>query len=105
MDSRFTKEVLEQTKVESGEAEINNVVVGNFPLMKQPVDYQITIHVNNMLNAYGKSVIKQFKEHLYNPEAVGGIQIKRLVNHYGIDAMRDWFTLIYGWDFTEQKVG
>jgi hypothetical protein len=87
------------------EQEVNNVIVVGFPLSRQPVDYQLTIHINNMLNAYGPSVIKQFKEHLYNPESIGGVQIKNLINHYGLDAVKGWFTLIYGWDFTEQKVG
>ena len=88
------------------EIEVNNVIVVGFAMLDKPIDVQLTIHINNLINTYGKDLIKEFKLKLYNPENDyhGGQQIKQLVNHYGLDTVKNWFTLIYGWDFT-QKAG
>jgi hypothetical protein len=95
MDNRSTKQPL------TGESS-NNITVGKFALLNQPVDYQITVHINNLIITYGKYIIKDFKSHLYEPNDLSGLVVRQLCDHYGIDKMRQWFTLIYGWDFTEK---
>jgi len=98
-------QAMETKKV--AEIEINNVIDGNFSLSKMPVDYQLTVHINNLLSTYGKKIIQEFKAALYeqdNPEIYHSIIIIRIINHYGIDKVKAWFTLIYGWNFT-QKAG
>lgn len=79
------------------------VTIGNFPLMNMPIDYQLTIHVNNLLVFYGNGIIKEIKKELYG-EAYSLFYTKNLVIHYGASKVQDWFTLIYGWDFNK-KVG
>jgi hypothetical protein len=79
-----------------------------FKLMREPIDYQITVHVTNLLNTYPKNEVTQtFKAFLYNPEAMdkvhSGQTIKALITYYGVEKFRNWFTLIYGWEF--KKVG
>lgn len=85
------------------------VIQGDFPLKRSPIDYQLTIHINNLLLTYDKRhIIAAFKEHLNNPEKYAnsfqyGGSIRNLVNHYGVETLRNWFTEIYGWEF--KKVG
>lgn len=82
---------------------VNNVVEVGFALKTSPVDVQLTVHVNNLLNTYGAQVINEFKDKLNNPESVGGQQITQLINYYGIEVVKNWFTLIYGWDFKKVR--
>lgn len=82
---------------------MENVIVGKFNLMNSPDLAQITIHVNNLLITYGKDVIKEFKEKLYNPDSsIGGLTVRQLIEYYGQERMQEFFTLIYGWDFNKK---
>lgn len=97
MDNSAIKE-----EVKEGE-----LVSGNFPLALQPLDLQITIHVNNLINTYGsKAIVKEFKTLLNDPPLIeesrfGSLVIRQIIRYYGISKMREWFTLIYGWQFED----
>lgn len=80
------------------------VETGNFPLMEMPIMAQLTIHINNLILTYGKDVIQDFKIQLTQNENVGGLTIEQLINYYGQDTLKQYFTLIYGWSF-DQKAG
>lgn len=89
------------------EVKEGELVNGNFPLASQPQDLQITIHVNNLLNTYGKHVTKELKHILNNPEQLedyqfGSLVIRQLIRYYGISKMRQWFALVYGWTFDKK---
>lgn len=84
--------------------EIDNVEYKVFPMSVSPIDYQITIHVTNMINTYDKPIIKAFKYYLYNPESLNDSQVysirtKEIIQYYGVEVMRDWFNCFYGWEF------
>ena len=82
--------------------QLNNVVNVEFKLLEWPVTAQITIHVNNLILTYGNKVLGDFKNHLYQNESTGGLTIEQLINYYGHDKMKEYFNLIYGWNFTEK---
>lgn len=87
--------------------EINNVVVSDvFALCKTPDAYQLTIHVTNLIETYGPTIIKAFKGYLYNPETLltnmSEVRVRVIINHYGIPTCQKWFTDIYGWDFKKE---
>jgi hypothetical protein len=81
---------------------VGQVINVHFPLRDKPLDVQITVHINNVLNCYGKTLIKDFKEKLYNPEIESNRLVNRIIDHYGIENIKQWFSLIYGWEFTEK---
>lgn len=89
------------------EQEVNNVVVTDvFALSKSPTAYQLTKHVTNMIETYGNSAIKEFKDYLHNPETLltnmSNFRTRQIINHYGIKTCQKWFTDIYGWDFKKE---
>lgn len=90
-------------QIETGESQ--NVTVGDFPMFGQPIPYQLTIHVNNLFTQYDKTMITNtFKNLLENPEYIGKsghTRINQIIDYYGVDLCRDWFTLVYGWQFGE----
>ena len=89
-----------------------------FPLAAQPVDYQISVHINNLLLTYSvgkqaglhrRRMVASFKALLEKPEELDsglhGVRITQIVRAYGVEKMREWFGLIYGWEFKNEKVG
>jgi len=88
------------------EPRTGEVRIGGFPLGQQPLDYQLTIHINNLIQTYNPTlIIKLFKEKLYNPEMLNeplhGIRIRQVIVFYGVERCRQWFTNVYGWDFND----
>jgi hypothetical protein len=86
-----------------------NVLKKEFKLTKSPVSVQLTVHINNLLITYGShNIIPLFKDYLFNPTSLekdkSGIVVQNIIRYYGIKTCQDWFTLIYGWNFT-QKTG
>lgn len=102
-------EIKNETKVKVPiEQDVNNVVVADvFALCKSPAAFQLTIHVNNLIQTYDKTnIIKAFKGYLKNPETLltdmSEVRIRAIINHYGIPTCQKWFTDIYGWNFTKK---
>lgn len=104
----------EAQAVEQTEGQLIRAV---FPLAQQPVDYQISVHVNNLLLTYSngkqgnlirKRMVAGIKATLTNPEKMSqgteGVRITQLIEYYGVEKMREWFTMVYGWSF-DQKAG
>lgn len=88
-----------------------DVTYGNFPLSKSPVDYQLTIHINNLLNTYPearKYILDSFKERLCKSNIPTSIKsdlvIQQLIDFYGQRRFRAWFKLVYGWEFKRKSV-
>jgi hypothetical protein len=50
-------------------------IIAEFPLSKEPVDYQLTVHLQNMKAYYGEKRIKQFLKDFYF-----GNEIKKVSN-------------------------
>jgi hypothetical protein len=85
----------------------NNIVVGPFALMKDPVDVQLTKHITNLLVTYGPDGLNGFRYYLHHPGKIDTsgmfVRSRELINYYGYEKCRQWFTLIYGWEY--EKVG
>lgn len=72
-----------------------------FKLEKQPTLVQLTTHINNLFSSTKKeTVLNDFKNELY-----GGFaqldRVKQLVQYYGQEDCKDFFTTVYGWEFKE----
>lgn len=92
--------------MDTQEISINNVVVGPFRLLESPITAQITIHINNMILTYGNGIIQDFKEYLSQKDTYLLQNGQQIVEYYGEDKMREYFSLIYGWTFEMiEKVG
>lgn len=108
MDSRKTK-----TKTAVNSKKGGELVTGSFPLSSAPVDYQLSVHVNNLLLTYNReAIIKGFKEALSNPERLKaglcGVRVTQIIQTYGVPKCQEWFTMVYGWDhkpIKTEKVG
>lgn len=84
-----------------------------FPLALEPLDVQITIHVNNLLNTYGNNAIKEIKhllnnsieveEYNFDELQIGSLVIRQLIRYYSVSKMQSWFKMVYGWSF--EKAG
>jgi len=76
-----------------------------FKLDDSPVSVQLTKHINALLiyqDTNRKAVLDCFKTKLRNPELEGfNLRVNQIVDHYGVKACKDWFTLIYDWKFSE----
>lgn len=85
----------------TSQEEVGQILHVHFPLRDKPLDVQLTVHINNMLNCYGKDVIKEFKLQLNDPESqdIQSRQIVNIINHYGIENVKQWFEVVYGWEF------
>jgi len=100
MDKRSNKKI--ESRSETGESQVETD--RRFAMIEKPIDVQITIHINNLILTYGTNIIGEFKDYLYYPDLfVGGFQIKQLCNHYGDDKIKNWFGVIYGWDFKKAE--
>lgn len=95
-----------QLKKKKGEA-----AERRFPMMKSPVDVQLTVHINNILNTYpdmNKIVFDEFKQRIYNNNisvfSPMDRTIQQLINHYSPARFKAWFKLVYGWEFKEKNV-
>lgn len=82
----------------------------NFKLTNEPAAIQLSVHINNILNTehYGRDTsLSIIKAYLTNPEnkrpMKGSInwRIRQLCEYYGIQFIRDWFSLVYSWSFKE----
>lgn len=106
------QEVKELNMQEEGQ-----LIKAAFLLSQQPISYQISIHVNNLLLTYSngkqgnlirKRMVAGIKATLTNPEKIAngteGVRITQLIEYYGVEKMREWFTMVYGWSF-DQKAG
>ena len=72
-----------------------------FPLQKQPIPVQLTVHINNLIVSYSKEVIiNDFKDSL-NGETPNITKVSDLIDYYGVEDCRDFFQLVYGWKFKE----
>jgi len=88
-------------------AEEGQLVQGAFPLAMQPGDFQLTVHVSNLTTTYKKEgILQSFKEVLTAPEKLQenlhGIRIRQIIEFYGIEKTRQWFTMVYGWNFNQK---
>lgn len=84
--------------------EINRAQASRFALGQSPVAVQLTVHINNLLVQYGPMVTREFKGILDNPEMLdeardSNFRINQLIEFYGFETMRKWFTDIYGWTY------
>lgn len=72
-----------------------------FKLMDEPIAVQMTVHVNNLRNTYGDSVIKAFIDTLDGGMYVS-LTVEQLIEYYGIEYCRQWFTEFYGVKFKSE---
>jgi hypothetical protein len=75
-----------------------------FGLDLQPDQYQLTVHINNLLVHYynqKKFIIKEFKKILDKGEVprYTNLRMRQIIDHYGIYQVRVWFSMVYGWKF------
>ena len=79
------------------------VIQVKFAMADSPIQVQITKHVNALLayqDTNRRAVLDCFKTKLNNPELEGfNSRVNQIVDHYGVDVCKEWFTLIYDWKF------
>ena len=82
-------------KQQSGE-----LVKHRFPLSYKPRAVQFTVHINNLIGQ-NKNLIKDIKEVLQKGkvESFTYFRIKELIDYYGMEYCREWFSEVYGWEF------
>lgn len=84
---------------------IGDLVKIEFPMSKRPTAVQLTIHINNLLITYDiskQTVYDDFKAMLSydkTSKKYCSVQVRQLVNYYGVKTCRKWFKDIYGWEF------
>ena len=76
-----------------------------FKLSREAIDYQLTVHVDNLFHGDGislDSVMRMEVVFMYldNPNkgplpGSVGFRLQQLIDHYGLDTCRDWFTEFY----------
>ncbi len=73
-----------------------------FPLARQPIAFQLTIHINNLIAGEGSGrVLQEFKDALYLGTDSSMYHVNNIIDYYGEDDCKDYFTLVYGWEFKE----
>lgn len=81
--------------------------IPHFALKKEPLDVQLTVHVQNYLLTFGAGSIGSWKELLNNPEKMNDeslpLMVRQIVSHYGAKNVQQWFTTVYGWTFATKK--
>lgn len=75
-----------------------------FALRKQPIDVQLTVHINNLINTAGKSrIIVEFKRVLSGGASTNN-NVNTIIDYYGVEDVKGFFLLVYGWEFDKRIV-
>lgn len=72
-----------------------------FKLMEEPMAVQMSVHVSNLKNTYGDSVIKAFIDTLDGGMYVS-LTVEQLIEYYGIEYCKQWFAEFYGVKFKSE---
>lgn len=75
-----------------------------FDLSEQSDFYQLMTHIRNMIECYGPHITDEFKDHLNTSDLNYHFRIRQIIQHYGEEAVRDFFIKVYGWKFESNKI-
>lgn len=74
----------------------------NFKLSEYNTDYQLTVHITNYIETYGKASLNDFKRVL-SGQAVNHMRPTQIIEHYGVNEVMFYFKSVYGWEITKKK--